>query len=72
MPNFASLKVVENLPKKWQIVGNVHAKSLLQYIRALHTYTWSFLSIGQIFMVEKDITQTDIETGWRKVLYELI
>ena len=37
----------------------------------LRIYTWSFLSIGQIFMVKKDITQTDIEIGWRKFLYEL-
>ena len=39
---------------------------------ALRIYTWSFLLIGQIFMVKKDIAQTDIEIGWRKFLYELI
>ena len=41
-------------------------------MEALRIYTWSFLSIGQIFMVKKDITQTDIEIGLRKLLYELI
>ena len=72
MPNIALFEVVENLLKKWQTVGNVCAKILLYYIGALRIYTWSFLSIGQILMVKKDIAQTDIEIGWRKFLYELI